>query len=229
MQLKVIVDNQCGVEGFTRAWAFACLVGEDLLFDTGESPAVLFDNLARARAQPEDLKTVVLSHSDEDHTGGLVGLLERNPTIEVVLHANFPQELVTHLRRCGARLTLADTFIELSPGIWATGPYPTREQALVIQTKTGLVVVTGCAHPDPVKILENIRDNVDGPIELVFGGFHLGGQKEPETRKTIEAFRRLGVRRAGPCHCTGEKAIGLFREDYGEDFLDVGAGLTTNV
>lgn len=229
MQLKIIVDNKCAVEGFTPAWGFACMLGEDLLFDTGESTAVLFDNLAQAKVQPEALKMVAVSHGDGDHTGGLIGLVERNPSIRVVLHTNFPPDLITHLRRCGANLTLTDGFSELSPGIHVTGPYPTREQALVIESKTGLVVVTGCAHPDPVSILENIRDNMPGPMALVFGGFHLGGQAEAETLKTIESFRRLGIKRVGAGHCTGEKAIQLFREEYGEDFLEIGAGWSIEV
>lgn len=76
-------------------------MGEDLLLDTGESTAVLFDNLTQAGVQPEALKMVAVSHGDGDHTGGLVGLLERNPSIQMVLHTNFPPDLITHLRRCG--------------------------------------------------------------------------------------------------------------------------------
>ncbi len=229
MQFKVIVDNKRAVEGFATEWGFACLVGEELLFDTGGSASVLLNNLAQAGVSPKDLKMVVISHGDGDHTGGLMGLLEGNPSIEVVLHTKFPPDLIKRLRRRNARFTLADTFTELSPGIHVTGPYPTREQALVIQTEAGLVVVTGCAHPDPVKILENIKSNVAGPMELVFGGLHLDSQTEAETLKTIQAFRRLGIRRAGPCHCTGDKVIQLFREEYGDDFLEVGAGLTIQV
>lgn len=229
MQLRVIVDNKRAVEGFTPEWGLACLVGEDLLFDTGGSPSVLIGNLARAGVRPEDLRTVAVSHGDGDHTGGLMGLLERNALMEVVLHTNFPGAFVSSLRGRGVHLTLADSFTEVSPGIHVTGPYPTREQALVIRSEAGLVVLTGCAHPDPVAILENICDHMAGPIDLVLGGLHLGGQTEAETLATIEAFRRLGVKQAGPCHCTGEKAIQLFREEYGDDFLEVGAGFTMDV
>jgi 7,8-dihydropterin-6-yl-methyl-4-(beta-D-ribofuranosyl)aminobenzene 5'-phosphate synthase len=229
MQLKLIIDNKIAAEGFDSAWGFSCLVGKDLLFDTGESTALLFRNLAQAGVRPENLKIVAVSHGDEDHTGGLIGLLEQNPSIQVVLHTKFPQDLITHLRRCGARLTLTDALTELSPDIFMTGPYPTREQALVIQSKTGLVVLTGCAHPDPVKILENIRNKMTGEIDLVIGGFHLVDQTKSETLKTINEFRSMGVKRVGPCHCTGEKAIKLFKEEYGYDFLEVGAGFTLEV
>jgi len=229
MKLQVIVDNKSAVEGFATEWGFACMIGEDLLFDTGTTPEVLFGNLAQAGIKPENLKMVALSHADGDHTGGLMALIERNPEIEVVIHTTFTPGLVKQLRESNARLTLADTFTELSPGVHVTGPYPTREQALVIQTKTGLVIVTGCAHPDPVEILENIKKNMTGTIELMFGGMHLNKQTEAETLKTIADFRRLDVKKAGPCHCTGENAIQLFKEEYGDDFLEIAAGTTLQI
>ncbi len=229
MKLQVICDNETAVEGFKPAWGFACMIGEDLLFDTGESDAILFHNLEQAGVNPENLKMVVVSHGDGDHTGGLVALMERNPSIKVVLHTVFPPDIITHIRNCGADLTWPETFTELSDGIFTTGPYPTREQALVIRSKAGLVVVTGCAHPDIVEILRNIHDNMEGPIDLVFGGFHLLDQSKDETLKTIEAFRGFGVRRAGACHCTGPKAIQIFREQYADDFLEIGAGTVIEI
>ncbi len=224
MKLQVITDNIVAVEGFESEWGFACMIGEDILFDTGGSSEVLLHNLSQASVQPEQIKTVVLSHRDEDHTGGFMGLLERNPSIRLVLHSDFREEFIEQARQCGAEVVLAEGFTEVAPDIFVTGCYPTREQALMIKTDAGLVVVTGCAHPDPVQILQNIHDNMDGPIDLVFGGFHLASQSRDETLATIEAFRSLGVRRSGACHCTGENAIGVFREQYGDDFVEIGAG-----
>lgn len=229
MKLQVICENESAVEGFKPAWGFACMIGEDILFDTGESASVLFHNLEQAGVRPEDIKTVVVSHEDWDHVGGLMALVERNPSIRVVLHTAFGPGVITSLQRSGTELTLTETFTELSEGIFVTGPYPTREQALVIRSKAGLVVVTGCAHPDIVEILRNIHDNMDGPIDLVFGGFHLLEQTKAETLKTVEAFHQMGVRRTGPCHCTGPEAIQVFKEQYGDDFLDIAAGSTIEI
>ena len=64
---------------------------------------------------------------------------------------------IEQARGCGAEVILAEGFTEVAPDIFVTGKYPTREQALVIKTEAGLVVVTGCAHPDPVPILRNIH------------------------------------------------------------------------
>ncbi len=229
IKLRVITDNNVAVEGFKSEWGFACMIGEDILFDTGETAEVLLHNLSQAGIGPEQIKTVVLSHRDEDHTGGLFGLLERNPSVRVVLHSDFREEFIGQVRGCGAEVISAEGFTEVAPDIFVTGQYPTREQALVIKTEAGLVVVTGCAHPDPVAILQNIHRNMPGPIELVFGGFHLMEQTRDETLATIETFRNLGVRRAGACHCTGKKAIQVFREKYGDDFVEIGAGTVIEV
>jgi len=40
----------------------------------------------------------------------------------------------------------------------------------------------------------------------------------------VKRFRELKVRKAGPTHCTGEEAIEIFKREYGEDFVEVGAG-----
>jgi 7,8-dihydropterin-6-yl-methyl-4-(beta-D-ribofuranosyl)aminobenzene 5'-phosphate synthase len=234
LQLKVIYDNKSMVEGLTSDWGFSCLVGDDLLFNTGEKAPLLFENMAKLGIRPEALTSVVISHADVYHAGGLFDLLEQNPSIRIYLHPKFPQGFIANVReRAGARLMLVDTFTELSPDVYVTGPYPTREQALVIRGKAGLVVLTGCAQPNAVDILKNVQQRLSEPIDLVIGGLHLACRvyrgMEEEAVEIIKGFRQLGVKRVGPCHCTGEEAIQLFRKAYGDDFVEVGAGLTLQV
>jgi 7,8-dihydropterin-6-yl-methyl-4-(beta-D-ribofuranosyl)aminobenzene 5'-phosphate synthase len=45
----------------------------------------------------------------------------------------------------------------------------------------------------------------------------------------LSEFRRLEVRKVAPCHCTGEQAIRMFRQEYGEDYLQAGAGRVMRV
>ena len=53
----------------------------------------------------------------------------------------------------------------------------------------------------------------------------MGGRIE----KIISAFKELGVQYAGPCHCTGDKALGLFAKRFGEKYLKIGAGRVVSV
>ena len=98
------------------------------------------------------------------------------------------------------------------------------EQALVISTTRGLVVVSGCAHPGIVEIVTRAREMMAGPVHLVMGGFHLAGTSASEVRAIIADFHRLGVELAAPTHCTGEAAMAMFAADYGEDYVQAGVG-----
>jgi len=42
----------------------------------------------------------------------------------------------------------------------------------------------------------------------------------------IAALRQLGVAKIMPTHCTGERAIDLFRGEYGDDCVEGGVGRT---
>ena len=50
-----------------------------------------------------------------------------------------------------------------------------------------------------------------------------------EILKTIEGLRELGVEKVLPTHCTGELAIELFKENFGENFIDGGVGQTVKL
>jgi 7,8-dihydropterin-6-yl-methyl-4-(beta-D-ribofuranosyl)aminobenzene 5'-phosphate synthase len=39
-------------------------------------------------------------------------------------------------------------------------------------------------------------------------------------------LRKVGVRKAGPTHCTGDRAIQAFKQAYGSDFVQMGVGRT---
>jgi 7,8-dihydropterin-6-yl-methyl-4-(beta-D-ribofuranosyl)aminobenzene 5'-phosphate synthase len=59
---------------------------------------------------------------------------------------------------------------------------------------------------------------------LVIGGFHLDVAATSQIESVIEGFRQLGVTRVAPCHCSGDETRKLFSEEYGEDYIDSGAG-----
>jgi 7,8-dihydropterin-6-yl-methyl-4-(beta-D-ribofuranosyl)aminobenzene 5'-phosphate synthase len=85
-------------------------------------------------------------------------------------------------------------------------------------------VVTGCAHQGIVRILERAVELTGEPVDLVMGGFHLRDSSQAGIAHILEEFRRLGVRRVAPSHCTGDLAVRLFAAEYGQDFISTGAG-----
>jgi len=61
-------------------------------------------------------------------------------------------------------------------------------------------------------------------ILLVMGGFHLEWATKGRIEKIISAFKQLGVRYVGPCHCSGQKARSLFEKHFGSNYINIGAG-----
>ena len=105
----------------------------------------------------------------------------------------------------------------------------TTEQALIIDHPSGLVVVTGCAHPGIVNITRAARSYLGKDVYLLVGGFHALGRQPGEIRSTAAALRQLGVRKVAPSHCTGDDAIALFRDKWTKDFVKGGCGAVIDV
>lgn len=100
-----------------------------------------------------------------------------------------------------------------------------REQALVLETGEGLVVVTGCAHPGIVELVRRARTiDPDAPVALVMGGMHLREASDWQIDTVVSGLKALGVRKVAPSHCTGDRAIERFRQAYGAGFVRAGAG-----
>ncbi len=116
---------------------------------------------------------------------------------------------------------------ELVPGVYTTGELgeAIKEQSLVVSTGAGLVVITGCAHPGVASIIQKVKAAFPGEnIHLVMGGFHLKSASKPQVISIIHSLKQMGVARAAPSHCSGDGARQLFKEQYGDDYIDSGAG-----
>jgi 7,8-dihydropterin-6-yl-methyl-4-(beta-D-ribofuranosyl)aminobenzene 5'-phosphate synthase len=225
----VTYDNNPHDERLKTAWGFSCLIrlGEkSILFDTGgDSPRLLY-NMRQLEIDPEEVDMIVLSHIHGDHVGGLSGFLEENSDVTVYVPESFPGNFKDGVRSSGAKLVEVKQAGELSDNVYTTGEVDggIKEQSLIVKTRDGIVIITGCAHPGVVKIVERAKQLVKGDVLLVMGGFHLGGKSEREIQEIVASFKELGVLHAGPCHCSGDRARRLFREAYGEDFLQIGVG-----
>jgi 7,8-dihydropterin-6-yl-methyl-4-(beta-D-ribofuranosyl)aminobenzene 5'-phosphate synthase len=129
-------------------WGFAALVeadGHKILFDTGTHPNTVLNNAREMKIDLSGIRDVVLSHSDDDHTGGLLNLrralVKENPA--VLSHAYVakgffyqrippPDEkaenriaaLKAEYERTGGVFLENDRPVALFPGIWLLGPIP---------------------------------------------------------------------------------------------------------
>lgn len=213
VEIRVLFDNTVAAAGYEDGWGFAAAVsgsGGKLLFDAGASPDVLLRNADRMSIDVASFERVLVSHRHGDHTGGLPGLRKRNPALEI-LWPDRPEPF------------------DISPSFHSTGALSgaASEQALVIDTPKGLVILTGCSHPGVVRLVEAaLAQRKASRVRLLVGGFHMLQYTPAQVSETIAALRKLGVERVGPTHCTGAAAIAMFRDTWGKEFETVGAGRT---
>lgn len=228
LSIKVVFDNNPYHPHMKTAWGFSALITyreETLLFDTGGDGAILLDNMRALEIDPLHINRIVLSHAHGDHTGGLSALLDTGTRPKVFLLPSFPDSFKNQVR---ARTEVVEVTpgLEVAETMFSTGEMGQEilEQALVIKTVAGLVIITGCAHPGIVKIVQQARSMFGETVHLVLGGFHLRNKSAAEIDAILTDFRRMEVQKIGPCHCTGEQAIARFAAEFGEDFLQIGVG-----
>jgi len=156
------------------------------------------------------------------------------------------------LSRLGATFKLSAEPQQIAPGVVTTGVIPRTtdfehipshfavrrgrnlaqdsfddEQAVVVRTRRGLVVILGCAHRGLINTVRRaIELTGDGRVRAVIGGTHLAAAARPQMESTIHELRALEVGRLVACHCTGFGPAAELRSAFGESFSPGGVGAT---
>jgi len=104
------------------------------------------------------------------------------------------------------------------------------DQALIIKTPAGLVVILGCAHRGIINTLYHAQ-KISGveKVDTVIGGCHLMNASEERIWQTLAALKELGVGRLGVCHCTGMAASAVMAQEFGERLFLNNAGTVLNL
>jgi 7,8-dihydropterin-6-yl-methyl-4-(beta-D-ribofuranosyl)aminobenzene 5'-phosphate synthase len=132
---------------------------------------------------------------------------------------------------------------EIFPGVWLTGPIPRKfpernwsslgkvktdaglvedtvpeDQALVIDTDKGLVVMSGCGHAGIINTIDYARSFIrPSPIFALLGGFHLFNANDQTLQWTGTKLKEAGLVNLLGGHCTGIEAVYRLREFTGLD------------
>jgi 7,8-dihydropterin-6-yl-methyl-4-(beta-D-ribofuranosyl)aminobenzene 5'-phosphate synthase len=138
----------------------------------------------------------------------------------------------------GGHFTVHSKPHEIHPGVWVTGPIPrvheeknwTRfnrierdgsfeedtipeDQALIINTSKGLVVVAGCGHAGVVNTMEYARSIAgERTVHAVLGGLHMLSLTDEKVAWTGSKMSEFGVEHVIGAHCTGINAVTGLRE-----------------
>lgn len=192
-------------------WGYSALLevdGRRLLIDTGARPETVLRNAAELGVDLSTVTDVVLTHSHDDHTGGLLTLrrelAKRNPAalsrVHVARGMFWPRSPFTTVgatntgglradfERTGGTFIEYDKPTELMPGIWFTGPvprtYPERNWSGTRQVRTPAGDVEDNVPEDASIVI----DTPEGLV-LVSGCGHAG------IVNTVE-YARSAIRRA---------------------------------
>lgn len=229
IKISILYDNRSKNRKFTYGWGFSCLISgleQSILFDTGARGDILFYNMEQMGIEPEILKHIFLSHIHGDHTGGLISILEKKPNVTVWLPESFPESAKFDIGSYGARVKAVSKATRLFSNVYSTGELgrSPKEQALIIDTNLGLILITGCAHPGVANFAIKAKNYLNKEVYLILGGLHLRGYTKKDIIQIIALLKDIGVKKIAPCHCTGEYAMQLLQEEYKEDYIDVSAG-----
>lgn len=134
--------------------------------------------------------------------------------------------------QAGARFELSREFRQLADGIWLSGEVPlcdpTRkgdsalqyetdsgelvqdpladDLSLLIESKNGPVLLTGCAHAGlPDIVAHMLARSGHSRVYAVIGGLHLAPADDDHFSAVVDTLKSAGVQRLGVSHCTGMK------------------------
>ncbi|MEN6321119.1 MAG: MBL fold metallo-hydrolase [Syntrophaceae bacterium] len=230
MEIKILFDSKRMNRKFSMGWGISYLIYGQILFDTGERSSYLFGNMNLMGIHISDIKAVVISHDHWDHTNGLWDLLKERPELDIYVCPGFSKTFSDKLASYECNVIEAESFMRIDDGIYTTGQIGIygidyiAEQALVIETEKGLTILTGCAHSGVIKTVKYVTDNIEKNIHLIMGGFHLLNKSISEIKNINDTLQQFGVEHIGPSHCTGEEAIGIFKESYKKRCIDIQVG-----
>ncbi|MCF7886855.1 MAG: MBL fold metallo-hydrolase [Candidatus Omnitrophica bacterium] len=236
MDIKILFDKDAIDSKFKTGWGFSVFT-KGVLFDTGEDGDFLLSNLKVANIDIDSIKKIVISHDHWDHSGGLWSILKIKNDLEVYGCKGSSNETKAKIKDFGASFIEVNQQIQIIPNIYTSGQilgfYKSRqiaEQVLIIKSKKGLVVITGCSHSGIVKIIEKVKENFKNEdIHLVLGGFHLMNKEKREVKLIVQRLKDLGINYVGPTHCTGYEAQQIFRQAFKDKYISIKVGKTITI
>ena len=231
MRLKILAEGSTKWQRFIKHWGLSILIDDSVLFDTFGKPDYVLKQFKKFKVDINKVKHIVISHDDWDHVTGLWKILEQNRNVTVYICPNFKKEIKEKIKWYGAHLIEVEGVTNLRDNIYLSGELKGSrgncdmpEQYLAIKTAKGLIILTGCAHPGIIEIVQHAKASFNLNACLVIGGFHLKDHMPKAARDIILKLKMLGVSQVIPLHCTGRIAQKLFSKEYGKNRIMINEG-----
>lgn len=106
---------------------------------------------------------------------------------------------------------------QLRNGVYAPDPFRDELFTLITDTKVSKLLYAGCTHHGLELLLPYVFEEMKiDKIDAFVGGLHLMGRTEEQIKKSLEISKRYNVEKWLVNHCTGEEAVRIWKEEYGE-------------
>ena len=237
--ITVVSDHQAGrskAEQLAKGdlSLYVKINGSVILFDTGDKTSPLLQNLEELGLDATLIDAVVLSHSHSDQIHGELSDVLTVISSKAKIYVPAPAGEAVLLKNPGANVVPVSKPTRVLPGAWLVGPLQVgsaegtaAEQALVLDRHDGLVVIVGCSFPGVASVVQQVKE-VFGHrrIKLLAGGFHLRGISKKEIREISLNLQQKGVKGLALSRCTGDPALKIFREEWGDRVVSLDFGNT---
>jgi len=93
------------------------------------------------------------------------------------------------------------------------------DQALVVESSKGIVVLLGCTHAGLINTLRYVVSLTGAhKIHAILGGTHLMNISESRLASTLKDLRKFEIEKIAPCHCTGFRATVALHQVFPQQF-----------
>lgn len=240
----ILCNNASMSDSIFADHGFSCLIeagGHTCLFDAGNNADKFMTNVNKAGVDCSGIDHIFISHVHNDHMGGLFDILDKCNKPTLCMPVSYPRQegesfgeqadkdyaaMLDQLRPFVSEIVQSQDLVNLGDDFYTAGVIDkqSHEQALIIPTSRGMTIITGCAHPGILEIVRHAKEMMKQDVYLVMGGFHLAPTDSTQVETIARELRQL-TKYIGPCHCTGENAQSIFRDIFGEDYIDIQAGM----
>jgi 7,8-dihydropterin-6-yl-methyl-4-(beta-D-ribofuranosyl)aminobenzene 5'-phosphate synthase len=234
VKVLMIYNNVGAHEGYINDWGLSVWIETDddaVLFDTGADSTILLKNIKSSGIDLNKLSKIIISHKHEDHTNGISAVLEQTKYKPEVLVPDF--DLINFkIEDPKANYIGIKDPVQINKYIWTTGELEGTfknekiyEQSLIIVHDDSIIILTGCSHSGIAEIVKKAKQLFpDKQISIVAGGFHLYEHSEEQINEISSKLTELNVVGIAPSHCSGDNAINLFKEKWGDRFIEFNIG-----